>query len=253
MKGFITAQRVERAEPDRQREHDIQAGLCESYDALALVVASGTGGVDNGIGGITDGGAAARRAVAVVQKAISGERPNDEAQVWAERVAGIDRILSRDRKMGEAAILVAAVTPGRYNRVVGASVGDLEAWIIAPPDVPQETAAQNLTRRQTPRPLAGSGAALPVAFETNWPDGTLLLATSALFQHATRADIIAAARHADLEQAAQRLLLLARPSAAPLSADIALLLCRRESKPEESGTGGSLLKSVGKLWNWGKK
>ncbi len=268
MKGFITAQRVEQykqspvnAGETRQREAgqdeagqgENQVGVCESYDALVLTVVSGVGGMENGIGGVRDGALASRRAVEVVRKAIAGERPNDEAQIWAERVGGIDRMLSRDRKMGEAHVVVVGVTPGRYNRVIGASVGECEAWIIAPANVPHETATQNLTHRQARRPLAGSGAALPVAFETNWPDGTLLLATKDLFKHASRSQIIDAARHDDLEQAAQHLVSLARPSSDQQQNNFALLLCRRESKPEEGGAGGGLLKTVGKLWNWGKK
>ncbi len=263
MKGFITAQRVEQYKQSPASENEPgadetgqgydQAGVCESYDALVLTVVSGASGMENGIGGVGDGALAARRAVEVVRKAITGERPNDEAQVWAERVGGIDRILSRDRKMGEANVAVCAVTAGRYNRVVGASVGDCEAWIIAPTSIPHETALQNLTTRQAHRPLAGSGAALPVAFETNWPDGTLLLATSSLFKHAHRNQIIDAARHDDLEQAAARLAaLISKPTDEPYP-NLALLLCRRENKPEEGGAGLTLLKTVGKLWNWGKK
>lgn len=263
MKGFITAQRVEQyqqspaneseTEQDETRQGADQVGVCESYDALVLTVVSGVGGMENGIGGVRDGVLASCRAVEVVRKAITGERPNDEAQVWAERVGGIDRILSRDRKMGEANVVVVGVTPGRYNRVIGASVGECEAWIIAPANVPHDAAVQNLTHRQARRPLVGSGAALPVAFETNWPDGTLLLATSGLFKHASRSQIIDAARRDDLEQAAQRLAALARPSSDQQQNNLTLLLCRRESRPEEGGAGGGLLKTVGKLWNWGKK
>jgi serine/threonine protein phosphatase PrpC len=242
MKGYETAWRLDGTVEGHKRENEDRIGVCETHDALVLVVA-------DGVGGRSGGGAASKRAVEIVRKAVTGERPNDEAQIWAERVAGIDRLLSRDKEAGETTLVVAAVTTGRAPHIVGASVGDSGAWIVTTEGV------DDLTRRQAHKPYLGSSAALPVPFDAVWNEGTLLLATDGLFKYTDRDRILAAVRVPDLDEAAQNLVELVRLPDGTFQDDVGILLCRRESQSSSSSSrkSGRLLKSVGKLLNWGRR
>ena len=241
MKGFQTAWRLDGTVRGEKQENEDRVGVCEAHDALVLVVA-------DGVGGRPGGGAASRRAVEIVRKAVTGERPNDEAQIWAERVAGIDRLLSRDKAAGETTLVIAAITGGRVPRIVGASAGDSGAWLVTAAGV------EDLTRRQAPKPYVGSSAALPVPFDAAWNEGTLLLATDGLFKYADRARILETVRGLDLEAAAQNLVELVRLPGGAFQDDIGILLCRREREVSSSSVpSGGLLKSVGKLLNWGRR
>ena len=90
MRGFETARRLEGCPDGYKTENEDRAEITEAGDALVFVVA-------DGVGGRPHGGAAAQRAVEIVQKAVRGERANDDAAIWAERLAGIDRLLLRAR------------------------------------------------------------------------------------------------------------------------------------------------------------
>ena len=241
MKGYTTAWRLEGNLDGDKTENEDRVAVCEAHDALVLIVA-------DGVGGRPGGGAASRRAVEIVRKAVTGERPNDEAQIWAERVAGIDRLLSRDKEAGETTLVIAAITGGRTPHIVGASAGDSGAWLVTAEGV------EDLTRRQARKPYVGSSAALPVPFDAAWNDGTLLLATDGLFKYADPVRILETVRASDLEEAAQNLIELVRLPAGTFRDDIGILLCRREnSSSSASGASGGLLKSVGKLLNWGRR
>lgn len=227
-----------------QADNQGRVGICEAFDALVFVVADGAGNPPGG-------GAASRRAVEIVRKAITGERPNDDAQIWAERLGGIDRLLNRDKNAGETTAVVASiVVTGRAAQIVGASVGDSEAWLITA----NGNGVERLTQRQARAPLLGSSTALPVPFTSDWTEGTLLIATGGLFKYADHAQICITAASLELEQAAQNLLDLTRMSNGRLQADVGLLLCRRVRKHAAAGgKPGSLLQTVGKLLNWGRR
>lgn len=249
MRGFETAWRLE-GFVEGGNENEDRVGICEGADALVFVVADGAGGR-------AGGGVASRRAVEIVRKAITGERPNDDPQIWAERLAGIDRMLSRDKEAGETTALVVSISPvygkSRTRRIVGASVGDSEAWRITPSGI------EDLTRRQARKPLLGSGSALPVPFEAVWEEGTLLLGTDGLYKYVSQERIIEAALGTDLEQAAESLLALPRLPNGRQQDDVALLLCRCEAhqntRQTQNASGGkpNLLKSIGNLLNWGRR
>lgn len=241
MKGYQTAWRLDGTIAGSKQENEDRVGVCETHDALVLIVA-------DGVGGRPGGGAASKRAIEIVRKAVTGERPNDEAQIWAERVAGIDRLLSRDKEAGETTLVIAAVTTGRPAHIVGASAGDSGAWLVT------ANGLEDLTRRQAPKPYLGSSAALPVPFDVVWNEGTLLLATDGLFKYADRDRVLETARVPDLEEAAQNLVEMVRLSDGTFRDDVGILLCRREGQSSpSSGASGGLLKSVGKLLNWGRR
>ena len=243
MGKWITAKRLEGVRDDYKQENEDRAEILQAGDTLVLIVA-------DGVGGRANGGAAAQKTVDIVRKAVGGERPNDEAQVWTERLAGIDRMLQRDKNTGETTAVIAAVTSngfGRLDKIVGASAGDSGAWLI------MEDRVENLTQRQIGKPYLGWGAALPIPFECDWNEGTLLLGTDGLFKYADADRIADAARHPDLEHAAQQLLELVRLPSGKFQDDVSLLLCRHERKPNADTNAPSLLKSVKKLLNWGRR
>jgi len=252
LKDFETAWRLEGCQEVSQAGVHIEppsvnqgrVGICEAADALVFIVADGADSLPGG-------DVASRRAVEIVRKAITGERPNDEAQIWAERLGGIDRLLSRDKNAGETtAVIASIVATSRSTQIVGASVGDSEVWLITA----DGNGVDRMTQRQTRRPLLGSSVALPVPFTSEWTEGTLLLATNSLFKHADHAQICMTAAGPDLEQAAQNLLDLTRLPNGVLQADVGLLLCRRIRKDaDKGGKSGSLLQAVGKLLNWGRR
>ncbi len=236
MSQWITAKRLEGYRDDYKQENEDRAEIIEAGDALILVVA-------DGVGGRANGGPAAQKTVDIARKAIGGERPNDEAQIWVERLAGIDRMLERDKNVGQTTAVIAAVASngfGRGDKIVGASVGDSGAWLV------MNDRVEDLTQRQIAKPHLGTGAASPVPFQCDWNEGTLLLGTDGLFKYADAARIAEIARHSDLEQAAQQLIELARLPSGAFQDDISVLLCRHKTIPDAKTGTPSLLKSIGK-------
>jgi len=107
------------------------------------------------------------------------------------------------------------------GRIVGVSVGDCGAWLIA------QNGIDELTANQVRRPLLGSGEAIPVAFESALADATLLLATDGLLKYARRDRIAAVALGPDLQMAAYALADLPRLRSGALPDDVGVILCRR--------------------------
>jgi serine/threonine protein phosphatase PrpC len=104
--------------------------------------------------------------------------------------------------------------------LAGASVGDSEAWIIGAQDI------NRLTARQRRKPCLGTSAASPVAFGYPGLTGTLLVASDGLFKYTSAGAIANAARHSDLEVAAQTLIELVRYPSGELPDDISIVLVR---------------------------
>jgi serine/threonine protein phosphatase PrpC len=97
---------------------------------------------------------------------------------WLERM---DLAVMQDGEAGESTAVVGTVVG---SRVVGASVGDSEAWIVG------LDAVVRLTRDQS-RERLGTGRARAVGFEGTLDEGsTLVVATDGLFRGAASADTI---------------------------------------------------------------
>jgi hypothetical protein len=96
-------------------------------------------------------------------------------------------------------------------------VGDSEAWLIEDGVV--------LTEGQQRKPLLGTGAAKPVAFEAKLA-GTLLVASDGLFKYARKADILAHARLERLDDAIHALTDAVRLPSGQLQDDVAIVACR---------------------------
>jgi serine/threonine protein phosphatase PrpC len=133
-------------------------------DRTVFVVADGAGG--------SVAGAAAAEAVcdAAVAECSRGVPPS-----WVDWLAELDR---RMHHAGRAAAVVAEVRDD--GRVVGASVGDCEAWLFT------EGLVTDLTGEQIRKPLLGEGKALPVGFVANAGGCVLVVATDGLWKYAGR-------------------------------------------------------------------
>jgi serine/threonine protein phosphatase PrpC len=192
--------------------------------AVDIAVAAGTAGQDraaafdhggrwvlviaDGAGGVGGGQEAAEEVVAAVERAVAELRFGD----WPAVLHEVDRRLA-DR--GHTTAVIAEV---RRDAIAGASVGDSVAWVIG--DDPIE----DLTERQSRKPLIGSGSALATPFMWGRTDGTaLLLATDGLHRYAARPAIVSAIRGG---ASAAAIIDLARLPSGALHDDVAVVLYR---------------------------
>lgn len=131
---------------------------------VRFVVADGAGGQGGG----------ARAADRVAAAGFDGA----PWTTWLERM---DLAVMQDGEAGESTAVVGTVVG---SRVVGASVGDSEAWIVG------LDAVVRLTRDQR-RERLGTGRAWAVGFEGTLDEGsTLVVATDGLFRGAASADTV---------------------------------------------------------------
>lgn len=246
MKTFDIAWRLE-GYIEGGSENQDRVGICDEAQGLVFVVADGEGSNPEGM-------VASRRVIDIVRKAIAGERPNDDPKVWQERLAGIDRMLSRDRQAGQSGAVIVSVAPhygtARVRRLVGASVGTVGGWLI------REAGVETFPIQEADAPLLGTGKAAPITFDIEWSEGTLLLATDGLLKHAPEDKIAAIALQSDIEQAADELLALPRSPDARQQDDIGLLLCRNISHSKssvKSSEGNGVMQALRNFWNRGKR
>ena len=183
--------------------------------STVFVVADGAGGVA--------GGAAAAEAIcgAVVEQCRRG-LPND----WSRCLASVDRRMS-----GSSGLAAAVVVEVRDDgSIVGASVGDCEAWTFV------DDAAINLTVEQVRKPLLGEGKARPVGFEricdpTQVEEYSLVVATDGLWKYLDRDRIVTASALRPLDMAVEALVEGVRMWSGFLQDDVAIALI--ESKQEQ--------------------
>jgi serine/threonine protein phosphatase PrpC len=183
-----------------------RAVFWETSGGVVLVVADGVGG--------QPGGQAAAEAAVNGLRDLYTEAPYAE---WHTLLATLDSHIADIEGAGYTTLVVAEVTEGR---IIGASVGDSEAWFV--------TAGGHfdLTHAQRRKPYLGSSGAVPIPFALDIPPegGTLLLATDGLFKYVDTDRIEAAALLSDREEAARTLASLARRGNGTLPDDIAILL-----------------------------
>jgi PPM family protein phosphatase len=176
------------------------------HDGVAIVVADGAGGTGGG-------GLAADAAIASLRATL--ERPGPPSLTGA--LASADAQITALAHGGQTTAAVATLSGGR---IVGASVGDSEAWLLA------NKTSTVLTEHQVRKPLLGSGIARPVSFHATCSAGTLLLGSDGLFKYTSAAKIRAVAAGPDLEVAADELLALVRLRSGVYQDDVAVVLCR---------------------------
>jgi PPM family protein phosphatase len=195
----IVATRIERGSAGEDR-----VAIDELADRTIIIVADGAGGTGSG----------ARAAELLCAHTVDSLRGGgDPSRALVEG----DRLLHRTANGGEAAA-VAIVIAG--NQIIGASVGDSEAWLIT------DEGVVDLTEQQRRKPLLGSGRAEPVAFGPVGLHGRLLVGTDGLFKYASLAEIVARAREDDLERAVERLVDVVRSRSGCLLDDVAITLCQ---------------------------
>ncbi|MCA9254173.1 MAG: protein phosphatase 2C domain-containing protein [Phycisphaerales bacterium] len=184
-----------------------RVAILERDGASVIALVDGAGGTGNG-----------RAAADFVIDALAGETPEASQRVnplyWRDALARIDRSLHRAGH-GQSTCIVIALAP---EKIVGASVGDSQAWLILP-----DTFVA-LTENQRRKPLLGDGAATPVGFELNRRPGTLLVASDGLFNYVGHTRILDIARESPPECAPERLINAARLRSGALNDDIAIAL-----------------------------
>jgi serine/threonine protein phosphatase PrpC len=174
--------------------------------------------VADGVGGRPGGGLAATRAAEVIREFAPTA---NGADFWQRLLAHADTVLSDDPEVGETTCVISQVA-ANGRRIAGAVVGDSEAWLIT------RERRLILTEESRRKPYLGYGMAHPVPFSASVPasGATLLLASDGLFKYAQPDRIEAVAALPDLDEAAHRLVDLARNPAGVLPDDAAVLLCR---------------------------
>lgn len=206
MSGFQTAQVVE---PHVQAGAD-QVAVLPWGEAVVLVVADGAGNSQRGA-------EAAQAVVHAVRTAVVGRTDLLRPEAWSQVLEQCDHGLASAGHGGESTAVVACVTEGR---VVGASVGDSELWLL------HGDSHIAVTGYQRRKPLLGSGEALPVFFDVPWAQGSLLAGTDGLFKYADARRIRTVASGPDLSTAARELASLPRLAHGGLPDDVGLVLCR---------------------------
>jgi PPM family protein phosphatase len=136
-----------------------------------------------------------------------------------ELLISVDRQMSMAACYGETTCVIVSISNGR---ITGTSVGDSGAWLILGSTV------DNLTALQCRKPFIGSGSAIPICFERDQFQGTLLVASDGLIKYTSPEQIAAAALHPNLDQAARKLIDLVRYSSGALPDDVSVVLARNE-------------------------
>lgn len=181
---------------------------------MVLVVADGAGNSSAGT-------AAAAAVSAHVSSALRTERfPLLDAGSWVRLLRTCDADVLSAGHGGETTAVALYVGDGC---VVGASVGDSEAWLAASGEV------RVLTGGQFRKPLVGTGGVHPVAFSCAASKGVLLLASDGLFKYAPADAVEALLAGDDLESVATALAELPRLRSGTLPDDVGLVVCRFRS------------------------
>lgn len=177
-------------------------------DSLLAVLADGAGGMPGGA-------EAAQAFVDFTKRQVLEGTVGTTATDMCALLGKADTLIEDSPHAGETTAIIALIT-GR--QLVGASVGDSEAWILRGSDHQALTAGQRKKR-------LGSGRAHPVRFDaTLRAEARLLLGSDGLFGFAKPAAIVTAAMHSPLSAAAGRVLTSARMSNGNFGDDVSVVL-----------------------------
>lgn len=176
--------------------------------------------VADGVGGRANGAKAAELLQALVRD-VAPQITRLDASAWARFLTQADLLVHEDAEGGETTAVIAQVSSdGR--QIVGASIGDSEAWFVT------SEGLFDLTESQRKKPFLGSGGARAIPFALPVPPGggTLLVASDGLFKYTDEERILSATRLPALEDAATALVDSARLRSGSFSDDLSLVLCR---------------------------
>lgn len=165
----------------------------------------------DGAGGTTFGTNAADLFVETVRHELG--HGLDDPHLFQELLITLDSRLAREG--GETTAILASVS---RKGVIGAGVGDSEAWLF------NGTSAE-LTRDQPRKPLLGSGRAKPTTFAHGPWNGTLIIGSDGLFGYARSVSIEAACAQ-PLDDAAKLLIGAVSLPNGKLQDDVSFVLVR---------------------------
>lgn len=186
-----------------------RARAIEVGDSLVIAVADGAGG-------LAGSEHAAEAVVREIETLVGrGDSLEDEA-TWIDYLEAIDSTILRAGNWGETTAVVLAVTGGE---IIGASVGDSEAWLATVDDF------RSLTAGQDRRPFLGSGRARPIPFRLAHSGGILIVATDGLFKYAPAWRICEMAVAQPPEVASRSLIDMVRMPNGRLQDDVGLVVC----------------------------
>lgn len=184
--------------------------IIEQFGTTILVVADGAGGRSGGAG-------AAQRVIEMVHGNVTRLITMDPL-ACSGLLEEIDREIEGNAVAGETTGVIVVVAGGL---IVGASVGDSEAWLIS------AEGYERLTENQIRKPFLGSGRANVVSFKAEFREGTLLLGTDGLFKYTGAERICEVVKESsDVRGAARALLDLVRLPSGNLQDDVGVALCR---------------------------
>ena len=127
----------------------------------------------------------------------------------------IDVAMERSDITGETTGVFVTVSA---TELVGASVGDSEAWLVTDSDVVK------LTSQQERKPLLGSGHSAPTVFTSLRTRGVLILASDGLFKYTRESSLLATLREGVSENVLQQCIDLVRLPSGNLQDDISIIL-----------------------------
>jgi len=110
----------------------------------------------------------------------------------AEAVQAVDQAVASNPRAGESTALL-VVLDG--DSLVGASVGDCEAWVF-----PQDGEPRELTSNQMRKPRMGTGRSNPIGFGPTRLDGLLIMMTDGVADYVTPRELVALVRTSESEQ-----------------------------------------------------
>ncbi len=180
-----------------------RAAILDFAGGKLLVVADGAGG--------TSGGAEAAQAVVDRVGALQ-HVPDGE---WAGLLGHLDAELCAMPQCGETTAVLAFMTGAT---IVGASVGDCGAWMLAFGEW------LDLLEGQRRKPLLGSGSAVPVGFGPYPMGDRVILGTDGLFKYVDSKRIGELASLDPFDLALEKLLAAARLASCRLQDDVAIIL-----------------------------
>jgi len=188
---------------------DDRVAVYQKSDILIAVVADGAGGMS----GASE---AADYFLKLVQKKILTAANYINDRYCCQMLLEVDSLLYKHPIAGETTGIIAVIN---NNCIVGASVGDSEAYLIS-------NKSWQLTEHQYRKPLLGSGAAIPIAFGPINLDGTLILGSDGLFKYADFGEISHIIKSSQPKEGILRLFDLLRLPSGSFMDDVAVIIAK---------------------------
>ncbi len=180
-----------------------RVAVIQTTERTIIVVADGAGGVGSGD----------QAAETVIREVTADHSKIITAEDWETTLRQIDYRVGP----GES---TAVVVDLRADSIVGASVGDSQAWIV------HDGTLLDLTANQKRKPLIGSGRASPLRFSHPPLNGTLIVATDGFCNYVKREQLTALVAQSDLYEIPRHCVEMVRLPSGDLWDDIGIVACR---------------------------